>query len=234
MFYFFSPDKPKIWCGGEHARALEFPNGVNLTYFPGTKGQGSGFKMQLIPDYSFPVCISDQRPLEARDTPTFLYSLQGGYGYERDDCRWNVTAPDDKVVLVRSFATKIFPRYGSWFPFLGRFFEPVDFLDLNTDESSVELDESYFELVGSSTRGSLLAEYVAASKRDVDCVNSTTVEVDLDAEETLIQLHSSTSRQVFTYTVETVYNGPLPIVVEKSGRLGQVVVLKLGTPPPKE
>ncbi|XP_012936033.1 uncharacterized protein LOC101848031 [Aplysia californica] len=193
-----SPRYLKTWCGEEYAEILYFPRGLTLTYYPGTKGQGSGFELEIVPNFMDLHVCENENHLKAVDTPKFLYRYTRSRS-ESVSCTRNMVAEDGKIVLIRSFGNQRNQHYGLWLPFDEKS-EPVDFVNLNTSDSSVEIDEADFPYSPDDT---LLAEYVSASTAHVDCVDSTAVEIALGSEEMFIQLSSNTTRCSLRFTASS-------------------------------
>ncbi|XP_005092796.2 uncharacterized protein LOC101857774 [Aplysia californica] len=180
---------PMIWCGRTYVEKMEYYIQVHFAYFPGTMGRGPGFEILFQDGHTPPMCDGLQQ-LAVRDEPMLLFSLRTGESFFPNSyqCSWNLTAPEDKVVLLRS-ARAIAPVcQGPWFH-PGENCENVDFQNMNTENSSTELSDDQNGDYG------LMGEYVAASKEIIHCENSTSFKkISLTTEERFIQLDSNATR----------------------------------------
>ncbi|XP_005092769.2 uncharacterized protein LOC101851629 [Aplysia californica] len=146
-----------------------------------------------------------------------LFSLRTGESFFPNSyqCSWNLTAPEDKVVLLRS-ARAIAPVcQGPWFH-PGENCENVDFQNMNTENSSTELSDDQNGDYG------LMGEYVAASKEIIHCENSTSFKkISLTTEERFIQLDSNATSCTLQFTTgsqdSSVDLSFVPIVGDTSG-----------------
>ncbi|XP_035828941.1 uncharacterized protein LOC101857224 [Aplysia californica] len=209
---------PKKWCGRTFAEKLEFYKDVHLEYYPGTKDQGSGFEM-VFQDWQWSPFCNGVQQLEVRDEPMLLYILRTGIGYHGQPdygCAWNLTAPEDKIVLLRAFSEARIPCQGPWFEF-GDGCQTVDFPKIKTQQTSTIVSSDDFSYYNSNY---FLAEYVAASRDAIQCVDSTPVHVPLTTEELFIQLDSNTTRCTLQFTTDspdkTVDLSFLPVVNDTS------------------